>query len=105
MVDHHLPDGSPATSALAAEERFLNTISTFLLALRTDIIGFEHAVVIFTHFGRFGPSYDAICRALADEFRIVACSSLHHAQAKIVVETSLKNVSLLGELSTSPWLL
>ena len=51
------------------ELRFLQIVSVFVGAVRCGILEVDHAKEPLAHFGRFGPSYDAVVKKLVDVLR------------------------------------
>jgi hypothetical protein len=88
---------------LAQNNRFISTVSRFIMGLRLDIISTQHADIIFAYHGRFGGEYDVICKALAEELRFVACTTSRGGQVAKVVISSMEKVCAV-RLAAAPCL-
>lgn len=84
---------SLSLSRLEKAYSFNTNLMPFIRAVRASVISFEHAAVILTHYGRFGPLYDQLSKILTELLR-------NHWQTgnigivTVIVQNSMRGVSI-----------
>lgn len=72
---------------------FLQLVSVFVAAIRTGVLDVEHAKEPLAHYGRFGPTYDAIVKQLVDVLRDEGIYNRESDMVQAVASMALQSVS------------
>jgi cohesin complex subunit SA-1/2 len=76
-----------------SELLFLQLASVFVAAIRTGVLEVEHAKEPLAHYGRFGPTYDAIVKKLVDVLRDEGIYNRESDMVQAVASMALQSVS------------
>jgi cohesin complex subunit SA-1/2 len=79
---------------------FLQLVSVFVAAIRTGVLEVEHAKEPLAHYGRFGPTYDAIVKKLVDVLRDEGIYNRESDMVQAVASMALQSVS--GAMGNRP---
>jgi cohesin complex subunit SA-1/2 len=75
-----------------SELLFLQLVSVFVAAIRTGVLEVEHAKEPLAHYGRFGPTYDAIVKKLVDVLRDEGIYNRESDMVQAVASMALQSV-------------
>lgn len=73
---------------------FAQLVSVFVGAVRCGVVDLDHAKEPLAHYGRFGPTYDAIVRKLVDVLRDEGIYNKDSQTVQNVCRSALQDVGL-----------
>ena len=71
---------------------FYQQLAVMVASIRTGVLDIEHAKEPLSHFGRFGPMYDAITRKLLDVLKDEGIYNRQSAEVQAVCALALQAV-------------
>lgn len=88
--------GDPQLDKIQQEIAFLQLVSSFVGAIRCAVLEVDHAKEPLAHYGRFGPTYDAIVKKLVDVLRD---EGIYNKEADTVRHVAGSALQVVSEMS------